>query len=66
MRWLNKTFHLDLSGTESLTTRLVHDEKTVKKVEKIVRSMDHFELTCLQAATMECKSIVLALALLCR
>ena len=38
----------------------------VRRLEQIVRAMDPFVLACLQAATMECKSVVLGLALVCR
>ena len=66
VKWFNKTFQLDVKCTESFTSKISHPEGTIKKVEKIIRSMNHFELACLQSATMECKSIVLALAMLCR
>jgi ATP synthase F1 complex assembly factor 2 len=66
IRWLSRTLDIELETTQSMSGRLTHPKKSVEKIEKIVNSLDHFSLTCLQSATMECKSLVIALAMLLR
>ena len=46
--------------------RINHPELTKQKITNIIHQLDHFALTCLQGATMECKSVILGIAYLCR
>ena len=66
IRWFSRTLDIELETTQSMTGKINHPKRTVEKIEKIVNSLDHFTLTCLQSATMECKSLVIALAMLYR
>lgn len=68
VRWLKRSFDIECKTTESFAGRIQHDEREARKMRILVDaiSADPFALTCLQCATMECKSIVLALAFLCR
>jgi chaperone required for assembly of F1-ATPase len=59
--WLSKTLDVKVETTRDVATKLVHPPKTVDKIFKIIQNMDNFTLTCLQCATMECKSLVLGL-----
>jgi ATP synthase F1 complex assembly factor 2 len=65
IKWFSRTLDIELETTQGME-KLNHSKQTVDKIAKIVNSMDHFTLTCLQSATMECKSLVIALALVLR
>lgn len=64
IQWLDGALGIELSRTHDMANRLEHSEEVIQKVTEAVSSMDHFRLACLQCATMECKSLVLGLALL--
>lgn len=64
--WLAKEFKIELKTSQTLNGRIAHPEQTVLRLTRILESLDHFTLACLQRLTMECKSLVLALAILCR
>ena len=55
-----------LSRTDGgMVARVKHPQEVYNRIGAYVASLDHFELALLQAATLECKSILLAIALLC-
>lgn len=64
--WLNREFKVVLRTSQTVNGRITHPEEAVQRLRKILESLDHFSLACLQRLTMECKSLVLALAVLCR
>lgn len=66
VQWLYEAFKVQLETTDSMILRLKHPEESLRRIGNIVENMDHFTLTCLQSACMECKSLVVALALICR
>ena len=65
-RWIKRTLRVELTSTHTMSGKIVHSPEAVRRVEWMVDHMDHFTLACLQSATMECKSLVLALAYLSR
>ena len=66
VKWLRRAFDVECRTTESFAGRLVHPPESLARVQAAVESLDPFALACLQCATMECKSLVMGLALLCR
>lgn len=64
IKWMNNHFNIDLNVSYGGFRKLEHSVDTVKKVRAAVDAMNPFELACLQCVTMECKSIIIALALL--
>lgn len=64
LSWLNEWLSVELLVAEGMTMRLSHPPETIRKMRAAVESLDPHSLACLQCATMECKSVVLALALL--
>lgn len=66
IRWFKRELGVELSSKSTVYGRIDHPEDTKRKIDWMINSLDHFSLTCLQSATMECKSIVLAFAFLCR
>lgn len=66
VKWLKRSFDIECHTTESFAARLQHPPSTHARMSAIVDTLDPFSLTCLQCATMEAKSVVLGLALLCR
>lgn len=68
LRWVHRTFGMELKVSKSgeIIGRLEHSEKATANAERIINNMDHFSLACLQSVTMECKSLVMALAFLGR
>lgn len=66
IEWVNSNLGVHLATTTTATSKLDHPTDTVSKLEQFIRGMDHFTLACLQCAVMECKSLVLGLALLGR
>jgi ATP synthase F1 complex assembly factor 2 len=65
-RWMKRALRVELETTQGLSGKLMHGPEAVRRVEWLVDHLDHFTLACLQSATMECKSVVLALAFLNR
>ena len=64
LTWLNEWLSIELLVAEGMTMRLSHPVETTRKMKVLIDSLDPYSLACLQCATMECKSVVLALALL--
>lgn len=64
--WAGRGLGLHLGHSDSMSGRIVHPHETVARVRGVVESLDSFSLTALQCATMESKSLLLALALLAR
>jgi len=64
--WMNSEFNIDLNVSYGGMRKLEHSADTVSKVRAAVGALNPFELACLQCVTMECKSIIIALALLHR
>jgi len=64
LSWLNEWLSIELLVAEGMTMRLSHPVDTTRKIKVLIESLDPYSLACLQCATMECKSVVLALALL--
>lgn len=62
IKWLSRQLRMEIPTTTGMTSRIQHPPEILEAIEKLVSSMDHFTLACLQNATSECKSIVLALA----
>jgi len=65
-KWIKRALGVELKTTDNMGGRVAHPQASVERVTRIIESLDHFELACLQSATMECKSVVIALALMCR
>jgi ATP synthase mitochondrial F1 complex assembly factor 2 len=66
IKWMNSEFGIDLNVSYGGMRKLVHSSETVERVRAAVDKLSPFELACLQCVTMECKSIIIALALLNR
>lgn len=64
--WVNATLGTALATTSAMARRIEHPPATVQRLEEAVSGLDHFSLACLQCAVMECKSLVLGLALVGR
>jgi ATP synthase F1 complex assembly factor 2 len=69
LRWLKRAFDVEVkTGHSTFVGRIQHNEKDVAKMTALIDSIAAecpFALTCLQCATMECKSVILALAFMC-
>eukprot|EP01035_Chromulina_nebulosa_P018826 gene18826-24605_t len=66
INWFKNYYDIELNKSCNSASRLIHDKKSIDKIIDIVGRLDPFALTALQSATMELKSIVLALAFLAR
>jgi ATP synthase F1 complex assembly factor 2 len=66
VRWTEKVFGVNLQINNSMANKIKHPEEVSAKLENVLKQMDPFTLTCLQAATYECKSLVLGLAFVSR
>lgn len=66
IRSLKKNYGLELQTKHDMYGRIEHPEETRKKVEWMLKQLDHLMLACLQSVTMECKSLVLAISYLSR
>lgn len=66
VRWSRQQLGLDVKSTESIMGKAPIPTDTIEKARLIAKQMDHFELACLQSATMECKSFLMAMALMFR
>lgn len=51
-----------LTPTTDVTSKVKHSEETVNRIRGILQRMDHITLACTQAITMECKSLLMAVA----
>jgi ATP synthase mitochondrial F1 complex assembly factor 2 len=64
--WYTSDLGIELSISDgSFVSKLKHPVETYERIHNFVSSLDHFELTCLQRATLECKSLLMAIAILC-
>lgn len=59
---INRCLRLQIESTTEITSKLQHSPETIEKLRNILQRMDHFTLACVQALTMECKSVLLAIA----
>jgi len=66
VKWLSKKLDIELNSKHDIYGRINHSDNTKQKIRNIINNLDHFSLTCLQSATMECKSVILGIAYLCR
>lgn len=66
LRTMKRAYGLEFTAKQDIYGRIKHSDETTKKIEAMIKSLDHFSLTCLQSMTMECKSIILGLAYLGR
>lgn len=67
VRWVRRAFGIEVKTVAgSFAARIQHDESAGLKLRAVLDGMDPFSLTCLQGATMECKSVLLGLAFLSR
>lgn len=66
VRWLKRTFGIEVKTTVGFSARIQHDESAARRLGAVLDSMDAFSLACLQGATMECKSVLLGLAYVSR
>ena len=70
LEWVERGFDLDgvptlqLATSETIMRKLQHPATSVVAIDAVVSSLSPWALASLQCATMECKSIVIALALL--
>jgi len=64
LRWLRRRFGVELRTSDALMGRIAHPAESSRRVSLMLDQLDAFTLTCVQCWTMECKSLVLALALL--
>eukprot|EP00607_Mallomonas_marina_P008103 CAMPEP_0182420430 /NCGR_PEP_ID=MMETSP1167-20130531/5226_1 /TAXON_ID=2988 /ORGANISM="Mallomonas Sp, Strain CCMP3275" /LENGTH=216 /DNA_ID=CAMNT_0024596363 /DNA_START=335 /DNA_END=985 /DNA_ORIENTATION=+ len=64
LRWLRKSYGVDLNTSSDMSGRISHSTQAIRRVQLIVNQLDPFTLTALQSWTMDCKSLVIALALL--
>lgn len=62
LEFVSKELGVEFATTTSMATRLVHPEETVRLITLLINSLDPHTLSCLQTATMECKSIVMGMA----
>jgi ATP synthase F1 complex assembly factor 2 len=62
LNFVCKELGVEFSTTNSMHARLKHPEITVRTVTDLVNSLDPHTLSCLQTATMECKSIIMGMA----
>jgi ATP synthase mitochondrial F1 complex assembly factor 2 len=65
LKWFKTDFGVSLPTAVGYVARVQHEERTVERISAFVDSLDHFELAMLQSCTMECKSILMAIAILC-
>jgi len=63
--WLADDWGVELSTTNGIT-KVKHEDEAVRRVEAMLDALDDAALTAVQCATMEGKSVVLALALVLR
>lgn len=66
VKWLSKKLDIELKLKHDMYGRINHPEITKQKIINVIHQLDHFALTCLQGATMECKSVLLGIAYLFR
>jgi ATP synthase F1 complex assembly factor 2 len=62
LHFVSKELAVEFSTTDRMHARLQHPEVTVRTVTNLVNSLDPHTLSCLQTATMECKSIIMGMA----
>ena len=64
LNWYKEKWGIELSTANGIVSRVDHSDDVVKRIENVIYKLDHYELACLQSATMECKSILMAFAIL--
>lgn len=65
-QWARRSLGVDLAASSDMRGRVQHQPQVRPKLHRVLGLLDPFSLTCLQCATMESKSILVALALLGR
>ncbi len=66
IKWLSDTLQVPIATTQEVARSIDHPLELITRLHRVLNNMDPFMLACLQCATMECKSLVLGLALLGR
>lgn len=66
VRWAEREFEIRLGVSRGSHRRIEHPKETVARLAGVVGGMDVLALACLQSATAESKSLLVALALLFR
>ena len=67
LRWMKRTFQIELETSRGhFQGRLNHSEKSVERVQHILSQFDPLALAVVQSVTLECKSLVMALAFIFR
>lgn len=66
VRWIHKSFEIQLSTTQSMSNMIKHPDESVNKVKWMLDQLDPFSLACIQCVTIESKSLVMAIAYFCR
>ena len=61
-QWMSQSVGAELGRTMDNLARPKHDPTAVSKVQSVVEALDPFTLSAVQCITMECKSLVIALA----
>jgi ATP synthase mitochondrial F1 complex assembly factor 2 len=61
-QWMSQSVGAELGRTMDNLARPKHDAAAVSKVQAVVEALDPFTLSAVQCITMECKSLVIALA----
>ena len=64
LNWYKDKWGIELSIAKGIVSRVNHSNDVMQRIEDVVKKLDHYELACLQSATMECKSILIAFAIL--
>eukprot|EP01041_Mallomonas_annulata_P005803 gene5803-11709_t len=64
LKWLRKRFGIELYTADILKGGIDHPVESRQRVQLLLDDLDPFSLTCLQSWTMDCKSLIMALALL--
>ncbi|CAK4089579.1 unnamed protein product [Aphanomyces euteiches] len=65
-KWFETEFGGELDVNHGSISKLQHDAQAVEKVGEFLQSIDHFELMAFRLIVRECKSMVVALALMKR
>lgn len=66
IQWMESVIGSPLTRGRGLRGKIPHSPATHARIKGIVERLEPFALTCLQAATMESKSLILALTLVAR
>jgi ATP synthase F1 complex assembly factor 2 len=67
LRWLKKSYNIEIKPvSEGIPSKIRHPKESVEKIEWLLKEMDPYTLACFQCVTIECKSLIMALAVLFR